>query len=256
MILVAFFLSLPRPSYAAYEDLNWFWYGDTRSTPYNTWVSISDYVQVYLLKTKDSYGHDLVYVFFKSDTFAEQKVILFNEVWKWNSPEPPSNSWLIVRWGTVRQGNFTCSNCGYALSVSSREWPDFHIRAGIESSVQIEPPEPEEPTDPPEPEPEPDPEPPDEGIIAKNPYKNLIDNIFSLPESIIELVKGKLVGASNLVAQGIDISAWLAPVSILGLNWVRVINALLAGATLVFTFWIAKKVYNLYLLYKQGVKWW
>jgi hypothetical protein len=89
-----------------------------------------------------------------------------------------------------------------------------------------------------------------------NPFKNLIDNIFALPESILELIKDKLYGASQLVGQGIDISAWLAPVSLLGPSWVRVINSLLAGATLVFTFWIAKRIYALYLQFKEGVRWW
>jgi hypothetical protein len=89
-----------------------------------------------------------------------------------------------------------------------------------------------------------------------NPFTNLIDNIFSLPQSILELVRDKLSGASQLVAQGIDISSWLAPISILGPDWVKVVNSLLAGATLVFTFWIGKRVYALYLQFKEGVRWW
>lgn len=89
-----------------------------------------------------------------------------------------------------------------------------------------------------------------------NPFKNLIDNIFSVPIAILDLVKGKLTGASGLVAQGIDISSWLAPISILGPEWVKVVNAILSGSSLVFLFWIGKKVYNLYLDFKQGVKWW
>lgn len=89
-----------------------------------------------------------------------------------------------------------------------------------------------------------------------NPFKNLIDNIFSVPEAILNLIKGKLTGASNLVAQGLDVSAWLSPIAILGPDWVRVVNAILSGASLVLVFWIGKKVYNLYLNFKQGVKWW
>jgi hypothetical protein len=87
-------------------------------------------------------------------------------------------------------------------------------------------------------------------------FKNLIDHIFSLPESILELMINKMLGASNLVAQGIDVSKWLAPVSLLGPDWVRVINALLGGAGVVLIFWIAKRVYALYTELKTGVKWW
>lgn len=87
-------------------------------------------------------------------------------------------------------------------------------------------------------------------------FKNLIDHIFSLPESILETMIDKLQGASSLVAQGINVSDWLAPVGLLGPSWVKVINALLAGASLVFIFWLGKRVYGLYLQFKEGVKWW
>lgn len=89
-----------------------------------------------------------------------------------------------------------------------------------------------------------------------NPFTNLIDNVFALPESILDLVKDKLYGASQLVAQGIDVSAWLAPIGLLGPDWVRVINSLLAGSGLVLTFWIAKRIYALYLQFKESVRWW
>lgn len=87
-------------------------------------------------------------------------------------------------------------------------------------------------------------------------FTNLIDNIFSLPESVLRLVIDKLYGASQLVAQGIDISSWLAPISLLGANWVKVINSLLAGSALVLTFWIGKRLFALYLQVKEAVRWW
>jgi len=89
-----------------------------------------------------------------------------------------------------------------------------------------------------------------------NPFKNFIDNIFSMPENILNLVMDKLDGASNLVAQGINVSDWLSPISLLGPEWTKVVNALFAGATLVFSTWIAKRVYALYLSFKEGVRWW
>lgn len=262
-VLVAFPIQIAQAAY----DVNWFWYGDTRTLSWNTWIPVNDYIQMYLYKYKNRNNIDVVQVIFQSDTMTRQSGILFHEVWRVSQSEPSSTSWVTVRFSLFRtyDGGFTCVNCGDGVSVNLRELPNFKIRVGLDRSFQPTPePEPEpEPTPTPTPEPEPEPEPipepepePKPPIFANNPFKNLIDNIFSLPESIIELVKGKLVGASTLVAQGIDISAWLAPVSLLGPEWVRVINALLAGATLVFTFWIAKKVYSLYLEYKQGVKWW
>jgi len=92
--------------------------------------------------------------------------------------------------------------------------------------------------------------------LMDNPFKNLIDNIFSMPFAVLNMIKDKLQGASQLVAQGIDISAWLAPVSLLGPAWVKVINSITAGTTLVLTFWIAKRLYMLYVSFKEGTKWW
>lgn len=89
-----------------------------------------------------------------------------------------------------------------------------------------------------------------------NPFKNLIDNIFSLPESILRIANDKLSEAGTVVGQGINISNWLAPISILGPEWTKVINSLLAGATFVLTIWIAKKIYHVYLQFKEGVRWW
>jgi len=89
-----------------------------------------------------------------------------------------------------------------------------------------------------------------------NPFKNLIDNIFSVPMGLLNLAKSKLDGTSNIVAQGINISDWLAPISILGSSWIKVVNSLLAGATLVLTIWIVKKIYHMYLQFKEGVRWW
>lgn len=89
-----------------------------------------------------------------------------------------------------------------------------------------------------------------------NPFKNLIDNIFSFPESLLRMASDKLSAAGAVVAQGINISDWLAPISILGPNWIKVVNSLLAGATFVLTIWIAKKIYHIYLQFKEGVRWW
>jgi hypothetical protein len=89
-----------------------------------------------------------------------------------------------------------------------------------------------------------------------NPFKNLIDNIFSLPLGILNTVNGKLDSISSLTAQGLDVSKWLSPVALLGPSWVKVVNAVLAGSTIVLTIWVVKKVYMIYLQFKEGVKFW
>lgn len=89
-----------------------------------------------------------------------------------------------------------------------------------------------------------------------NPFKNLIDNIFSVPESILNLAIQKMAAAGTVMAQGINISKWLGPVAWLGPTWVKVVNALLSGATIVLIVWIAKRIYMIYLNAKEGVRWW
>jgi len=89
-----------------------------------------------------------------------------------------------------------------------------------------------------------------------NPFKNLIDNIFSFPESFLRLIQEKLNGAGTLVAQGININAWLSPVGLLGPTWVTVVKSILLGSSIVLTIWICKRIFALYMEFKQGVKWW
>lgn len=89
-----------------------------------------------------------------------------------------------------------------------------------------------------------------------NPFKNLIDNVFSLPLGILNTVNGKLDGMSQIMGQGIDISHWLSFVGLLGPAWVKVVNSILAGSTIVLTIWIVKRVYQVYLQFKEGVKFW
>jgi hypothetical protein len=89
-----------------------------------------------------------------------------------------------------------------------------------------------------------------------NPFKNLIDHIFSLPLGILNTINGKLDALSQITGQGLDISRWLSPIGLLGPAWVKVVNSLLAGATIVLTVWLVKRVYNIYLQFKEGVKFW
>lgn len=88
------------------------------------------------------------------------------------------------------------------------------------------------------------------------PYKNLIDQIFDFPTGLIEQASQRIDEAGTVIGQGIDISSWLAPISMLGPDWTRVVNSILAGATIIFVVWIGKKIFNVYLNAKQGVKWW
>ncbi len=89
-----------------------------------------------------------------------------------------------------------------------------------------------------------------------NPFKNLIDNIFSFPESFLQLIQSKLSSVGTLVAQGINVNAWLAPIGLLGSTWITVVKSILAGASIVLTIWICKRIFAMYMEFKQGVKWW
>ncbi|WP_232700220.1 hypothetical protein [Brevibacillus daliensis] len=88
------------------------------------------------------------------------------------------------------------------------------------------------------------------------PFKNLIDQIFDFPTGMIDQAAQRISSASSVIGQGIDVSSWLAPISLLGESWVRVVNSLLAGVTFVMIVWISKKLFNVYLNAKNGVKWW
>lgn len=89
-----------------------------------------------------------------------------------------------------------------------------------------------------------------------NPFKNTIDNIFSFPIQLLDQAKTKVKSGSNLAGQGVDVSKWLAPLSVLGKDWIKVVNSIFAGSTIVLGVWIARKLYDIYLQVKEGVRWW
>lgn len=57
-------------------------------------------------------------------------------------------------------------------------------------------------------------------------------------------------------ARLLNLDYFLGPVSILGPEWRSLIGAVIGSITILFMVFIAKGAYNLYLLFKQGVKWW
>lgn len=57
-------------------------------------------------------------------------------------------------------------------------------------------------------------------------------------------------------ARFLNLDYFLGPISILGPDWRHLIGAIIGSITILFMVFIAKGAYNLYLLFKQGVKWW
>lgn len=57
-------------------------------------------------------------------------------------------------------------------------------------------------------------------------------------------------------ARALNLDYFLGPVSMLGPDWRQLIGAIIGSITILFIVFIVKGAYNLYLMFKQGVKWW
>lgn len=57
-------------------------------------------------------------------------------------------------------------------------------------------------------------------------------------------------------ARALNLDFFLGPVSMLGPEWRQLIGAIIGSITILFMVFIVKGAYNLYLMFKQGVKWW
>lgn len=49
---------------------------------------------------------------------------------------------------------------------------------------------------------------------------------------------------------------FLGPISMLGPGWVALISSIIASLTIIFITFATKSLWNLYLQFKEGIKWW
>lgn len=57
-------------------------------------------------------------------------------------------------------------------------------------------------------------------------------------------------------ARALNLDYFLGPISMLGPEWRQLVGAVIGSITILFMVFIAKGAYNLYIMFKQGVKWW
>lgn len=57
-------------------------------------------------------------------------------------------------------------------------------------------------------------------------------------------------------ARFLNLDYFLGPVSMLGPEWRALISSVIGSITILTMVFIVKGIYNLYLMFKQGVKWW
>jgi hypothetical protein len=65
-----------------------------------------------------------------------------------------------------------------------------------------------------------------------------------------------LDAASLVAARGLNLDYFLGPITQFGWQWRTLIVSIISAAFLLLTVFIARKLYGVYLAFKQGVKWW
>ena len=85
---------------------------------------------------------------------------------------------------------------------------------------------------------------------------DIVDSILGPVQSLLEASIGYLVNLQMVAARGIDLNYYLGWVGALGPGWVALVISVIASLFLLATVFVSRSVYNLYLGFKQGVKWW
>lgn len=85
---------------------------------------------------------------------------------------------------------------------------------------------------------------------------SLIDAIFDPVTTILQAAVNALNGAALSVRRGLDVAAYLGWVGYLPPGWHAAVVSLLTAAGLLGIVVVARAIYNVYLLLKEGVQWW
>lgn len=84
----------------------------------------------------------------------------------------------------------------------------------------------------------------------------LIDTIFGPVQEVLIDVLTKLQTVSLVASRGIDLDKYLGWYSQLGSGWVMLFKMVVSSLLLLVTVYFAKRLYNVYLMFKEGVRWW
>lgn len=87
-------------------------------------------------------------------------------------------------------------------------------------------------------------------------FQRMIDTFFNPIIQILVAARDRLDYISMIAARGLNLDYFLGPVSMIGPEWRALIGSVVASAFLLITVLVARKVYNIYLALKEGVKWW
>ncbi|MGG0753101.1 hypothetical protein [Brevibacillus laterosporus] len=86
--------------------------------------------------------------------------------------------------------------------------------------------------------------------------RELIDSIFAPVDRFFDMAINALGRFSIQQNRLIDLDSFFAPFSILGDSWVFLIKTVFATLFSVTAIFVVIQIRNLYLSFKEGVRWW
>lgn len=85
---------------------------------------------------------------------------------------------------------------------------------------------------------------------------SFIDSVMNPPIAFLQMVISYLNNAALVAGAGINLSDYVSWIGLLGPQWVRVLNSILASFALILVIFVSQRVYRLYLAFKGGIQWW
>lgn len=93
--------------------------------------------------------------------------------------------------------------------------------------------------------------------LAANPtFRDLVDSITGPAQQLLQSGIDRINSIPLVAARGLNLDYFLGPISMLGPAWVGLVKTVIGSIILIATVFFIRALYNLYLAFKQGIKWW
>ena len=87
-------------------------------------------------------------------------------------------------------------------------------------------------------------------------FQRIVDSFTGPMISILTAARDHLNSVSLVAARGLNLDYFLGPIAQLGPAWTAMISSLIAASFLLLSVLTARKLYDIYISFKEGVQWW
>ncbi len=86
--------------------------------------------------------------------------------------------------------------------------------------------------------------------------KDIVDSIIGPVQQFLNNAIDRMQDIQLVAERGLNLNYYLGPITHLGSGWTALVMSLIGSLILLSVIFLVRSGYNIYLNFKQGVKWW